>query len=289
VIRVRLWAAGAVLILAAGCTRTGQAALPVKPATAAVSLGSIAHVPLPPARVHLGPEQPAASPVVKLSSTKKGAYSDKVFYNNANAGKQVALTFDDGPDNRITPIILDILKQNGVKATFFLIGQQASTYPDMVKKIVANGHAIGNHSWSHPDFARISPERAGKEIAKTQDELNDILGYKPSLFRPPYGELKAGDEPVISQAGMHVVNWSVDTRDWAGTPTKQILAFVHKQLRPGGIILQHCSGGGKGHLANTVAALKLIIPELKKQGYSFVTVPELLDLPSTLPKTAVKG
>ncbi|WP_235947233.1 polysaccharide deacetylase family protein [Paenibacillus glycinis] len=205
----------------------------------------------------------------------------KVYYNGlAKDGKQVALTFDDGPDGVATPKILDILKANHIKATFFIVGKQAKAHPDMVRRIVKEGHAIGNHSWSHPDFGSLSTQDAKKQIEDTQDEIEAIAGVRPTLFRPPYGALNDDKKAAVRDLDMAIVDWSVDTRDWAGTTPPNILKLVNKELYPGGIILQHCAGEQE-HLSNTIAALKQLIPALRKQGYAFVTVPKLLHLPDS--------
>lgn len=205
-----------------------------------------------------------------------------IHYSGPTQGKQVALTFDDGPDNHFTLQILDILKKENVKATFFIIGERAKAHPDVVKRIVNEGHAIGNHSWDHPDFPKISSEQATEEVTKTQDELDSIVGFRPSLFRPPYGSINDSDIQTITGMGLNIIDWSVDTRDWAGTPTPKIMEYVRKELKPGGIILQHCAGGRNENLSNTVSALEQIIPLLKKEGYTFVTIPTLLSLPNSL-------
>lgn len=205
----------------------------------------------------------------------------KVYFNgSAKDGKQVALTFDDGPDAIVTPKILDILKENEIKATFFLLGDRAEAYPEIARRIVEEGHAIGNHSWSHPNFKELSMDEAMKQVMDTQDELNNIIGYRPSLFRPPYGALDEDMEQAIQNKDLAIVNWSVDTMDWSGVPAQEIMRIIHNQLKPGGIILQH-SANGQNHLANTIEALTLLIPDLKNQGYSFVTVPDLLHLPES--------
>lgn len=205
----------------------------------------------------------------------------KVYFNgSAKDGKQVALTFDDGPDAIVTPKILDILKENEIKATFFLLGDRAEAHPEIARRIVEEGHAIGNHSWSHPNFKELSMDEAMKQVMDTQEELNDIIGYRPSLFRPPYGALDKDMEQAIQNKDLAIVNWSVDTMDWSGVPAQEIMRVIHNQLKPGGIILQH-SANGKNHLANTIEALTLLIPDLKNQGYSFVTVPDLLHLPES--------
>lgn len=205
----------------------------------------------------------------------------KVYFNgSAKEGKQVALTFDDGPDAIVTPKILDILKENEIKATFFLLGDRAEAHPEIARRIVEEGHAIGNHSWSHPNFKELSMDEAMKQVMDTQEELNDIIGYRPSLFRPPYGALDEDKVEAIQNKDLAIVNWSVDTMDWSGVPAQEIMRIIHNQLKPGGIILQH-SANGQNHLANTIEALTLLIPDLKNQGYSFVTVPDLLHLPES--------
>ncbi|WP_139999604.1 N-acetylmuramoyl-L-alanine amidase [Paenibacillus paridis] len=200
----------------------------------------------------------------------------KVYYNGAAAdGKRVALTFDDGPDTETTSSILDILKENEIKATFFIVGKQAKAHPEMMKRIVKERHVIANHSWSHPHFDQLTIEEARKQIKDTQDQLEAISGLRPLLFRPPYGELDEERVKAVHELNMAVVNWSVDTMDWSGIGAPAMIKIVNKQIYPGGIILQHSSSGKD----NTVEALKLMIPLLREKEYTFVTVPEMLHLP----------
>ncbi|MGG6310788.1 polysaccharide deacetylase family protein [Paenibacillus macerans] len=209
---------------------------------------------------------------------------NKIYFNGSSKdGKQVALTFDDGPDSIVTPKILEVLKENHIKATFFILGEQAEAYPDMVRRIAEEGHVIGNHSWSHPRFDDLSMNEAMKQVEDTQKVLEDMIGYRPILFRPPYGELGEDKLDRINQMNLAVVNWSVDTMDWSGVSSKEIMRLVRKELSPGGIVLQH-TANGKDHLSNTIEALKQMIPELKEEGYSFVTVLELLHLPASQPE-----
>jgi N-acetylmuramoyl-L-alanine amidase len=212
---------------------------------------------------------------------KEPTFQNKVYFNgSAEDGKQVALTFDDGPDSIVTPKILDILKENNIKATFFILGNRAKAHPELVRRIAQEGHAIGNHSWSHPNFEQISMAEAMKEVDDTQDALEEAAGFRPILFRPPYGALGTDKMDAIHQKNLAVVNWTVDTMDWSGVSSKEIMRLVHKELKPGGIILQH-TANGKNHLANTIEALQQMIPELTAEGYSFVTVPQLLHLPES--------
>lgn len=219
-----------------------------------------------------GPEQLSNVPEHKLSSSQ-------VFYNSKNRNlKQVALTFDDGPDDYYTPQILDILKHYNIKATFFMVGGRAHAHPEMVRRIFSEGHSIGNHTWDHPEMTKIPIDKIREEIDKTEEELYKITGSHTSMFRPPYGALKPEQVNEISSMGYNIIDWSVDTRDWAKTPVPQIMKYVSKEVYPGGIILQHCAGGRGQDLSNTVKALPQIINLLKKQGYNFVPVQDLLGI-----------
>lgn len=220
-----------------------------------------------------------------IDSKQIGDYASRfpkvLFYSGPGNAKQAALTFDDGPDVYFTSQILDILKRNNVKATFFIVGKRAEANPEMVKRIAAEGHAIGNHTWDHPDLVKLTPDQIRSELSSTDQLLSQLVGYHPALFRPPYGATNPSDVQLISSLGYKIIDWSVDTRDWAGTPPAQIMDYVHKEFRPGGIILEHCAGGKGENLSNTVTALPEIISTLEAQGYSFVTVPYLLNIPAS--------
>ncbi|GIP38836.1 hypothetical protein J31TS4_21160 [Paenibacillus sp. J31TS4] len=216
--------------------------------------------------------QPTAKP-----ANGSGKASGKVIRSGpADERKLVALTFDDGPDPKWTPLILDLLNKAGVKATFFVVGQQAAAHPDVLKRIAEEGHAIGNHSWNHSNMTSLKPEEMREQVTKTDELIASVTGKHSAIFRPPYGAVS--DEVLSTLASMntHVVNWSVDTKDWAGTPVADMMAIVNHQVKPGAIVLQHSFGGKKGDLSNTVEALPQIIAYLKKNGYTFVTVPEML-------------
>jgi peptidoglycan-N-acetylglucosamine deacetylase len=198
-----------------------------------------------------------------------------VYYHGPASQKQVALTFDDGPDMRYTPQILDILKKYHVKATFFVLGFRAKAHPDMVRRMVREGHTIGNHSWNHLDQVRLSPDKVRDQVVRADKVLYPLVGYHPDLVRPPYGKADPDTVRIISGMGYKVIDWSVDTRDWAGTPVPAILSLVRKEVRPGGIILEHCAGNANVDLSNTVQALPQVIQYLRAQGYQLVTVPQL--------------
>ena len=164
----------------------------------------------------------------------------------------------------------------GVPATFFMVGKQAKHFPNMVKRIVAEGNAIGNHSWDHPKLWTLSNNQIKQEILSTENTIQQITGRRSDLFRPPYGRLTPADVAFIHNLGYRIIDWSVDTLDWKGTPASQILQFVNKEVSPGGIILEHCLAGHPGELNGTLQALPNIIDNLRAQGYEFVTIPTLL-------------
>jgi peptidoglycan-N-acetylglucosamine deacetylase len=206
-----------------------------------------------------------------------------VYYSAKTTRKVTALTFDDGPDNLFTPKVLDVLKQHKVKATFFLMGKRVREHPDVVKRIVNEGHVIGNHTWTHPNLNKLSGAAAKNELVKTQQSLYAITGFKSALFRPPYGNATPEMVDLADSLGLRTIRWSVDTRDWEGKTVSEMMGIVRKQLKPGGIILQHSAGGEGQDMTNTIELLKVLIPALRKEGYNFVTVPNLLEIPATAP------
>ncbi len=190
--------------------------------------------------------------------------------------KRIALTFDDGPDGEFTPAILDILKENNIKATFFLLGENVARFPEVSLRIHREGHLIGNHSWSHPDFRNLEVEDIiDREIKPTAEAIFQITGENPVFIRPPYGAIKDETIKELGKEGYKIVNWSVDTFDWdinLNSPdaiVQRVLKFAH----PGDIILLHSGGGDR---ENTVAALGYIIKFLQEKGFQFVSVEELL-------------
>lgn len=193
------------------------------------------------------------------------------------AARTVALTFDDGP-GPATPAVLDILRRNGVHATFFVIGQRAAAEPEMVQRIAADGHALGNHTWSH----HIPSAKAGwkrstlaAEIERTDHAIFAATGLKPCLFRPPGGIVK-GAEKATHSAGLSMILWSTDPRDWAASPGKKSTSVIRKRVAAGlteehPVILLHDGGGNR---SATVAALQGIIDDYRSRSYQFVTLTE---------------
>lgn len=187
--------------------------------------------------------------------------------------KVVALTFDDGPDPNSTEKILKILQENKIKGTFFILGKSLQNYPEIAKKIINEGHAIGNHSWSHP-YSQVTETIARQEIENTGNLLYKLTGAKTYLFRPPGGILTNGLADYAKKNKHGVVMWSADSRDWYASE-EVVIDNVLKQAKSGGVILMHDGGGDR---TQTIKALPKIITELKKRGYKFTTVSELLEM-----------
>ncbi|MFD0589968.1 polysaccharide deacetylase family protein [Paenibacillus sp. GCM10027627] len=189
--------------------------------------------------------------------------------------KLVALTFDDGPDPNYTTAILDILKEKGVKATFFVVGTQVEKYPDIMKRIHEEGHEIGNHSQHHKDLRKLSSREIENQIKETDRAIQQVLGFSTNLFRAPYGALSDKVKKVMSDMGQHHVLWTVDTKDWAGTSVSDMRAMIRNETKPNGIILMH-SFGGK-HISNTVKMLPGAIDDLHEMGYEMVPVGQIVE------------
>jgi len=202
-------------------------------------------------------------------------YKGKTVHNVSprNQEKVIALTFDDGPWPE-TPKVLTVLREFNVKATFFILGQNLPLYPDIIKQVVQEGHAVGNHTWTHY-YPKMELQKAKAEIENTSAKLQLMTGLKTRLFRPPGGILDNGVADYARSKNYAIIMWSIDTKDFQ-QPTATVLANrVLNQARPGDIVLMHDGGGNR---SKTIEALKIIIPELQKRGYRFVTVSELLSL-----------
>jgi len=193
--------------------------------------------------------------------------------------RKVALTFDDVPDPRFTPRLLDILKQKQTPATFFVVGSRADKHPALVRRIHREGHAIGNHSYSHPDFSRLSLGEMKSQIKRTERSIEAVLGFAPRLIRPPYGEILPRQLAWAKESGYTVVNWDVDSADWRQLDADQVYHNVIRAVRPGSVILLHAGGGTGQSLAGTIEALPRVIDWLRSNGYELVTLPALLDMP----------
>lgn len=212
---------------------------------------------------------PAPAPFVSLS-----------FHGNV-ALPEIALTFDDGPAPVYTTEVLSVLRRYGVHATFFMLGIWVKRYPELAKAVLADGHAVGDHSWSHPDLTKLSDGDIQQQLANTVQVIRQTLGIRPALFRPPY---EAYDRRVLTIAGalkLSTILWDVDPADWSRPGTGAIVSNVLSHLHNGAIILMHDGGGDR---SQTVEALSTIIQQAVARGFHFVTIPQMLaHLPPSSP------
>lgn len=194
----------------------------------------------------------------------------------------VSLTFDDGPDPKHTPQILDVLKEKKVKATFFVVGKHVEKYPDIAKRIVEEGHEIGNHTYSHKEMAPSTRKTVTKEISKTDLAIKTITGVSANLFRPPRGIYSQASRQLLLEMGYKIILWSVSSVDWRRTSPNWILNRVRRYAKLGSIILFHDGGAllrrEGGLRVNTVKALPMVIDYLRSQDLEIVTVSRLMKL-----------
>ena len=182
--------------------------------------------------------------------------------------KKVALTFDDGPDPKVTTKVLATLEKYDAKATFFMLGSRVEYYPEIAKDVTNAGHELGNHTWTHPDLTNASIKKINNEITRTSAIIEKVTGKKAVLFRPPYGAI---NKTVRQQTNLPVILWDVDTLDWKHRNAKQLLAHVKKSTRDGSIILMHDIH------QSTADGLDAVLDYLHSEGFTFVTVSELED------------
>lgn len=226
----------------------------------AAVLGGIVLLLAVEGRANLNPQTVPAAYHGRIVSARPAHFPERL----------LALTFDDGPNDRTTPHILDSLKAHHAHATFFVLGGQAKRFPGLIRRILAEGHALGSHSYSHP--ARVTPEQAKQELNRTEVVLKQITGQMPHLFRPPYGITKNSLTRLATARGYTIVLWTISSADTQPISAKAIAANIIHTPAPGDFALLH---DGAGHLA-TAEAVPSILDELSRSGYRFVTLPELL-------------
>ena len=225
--------------------------------------------PSPAATATPPPPALSASNTVTLTAAPTTA---KVTFSRVNVdGPYIAMTFDDGPSGPNTPRLLDLAAKDHIKLTFFLIGENAARYPQLVQRELAEGHEVGNHSYTHPDLAKMSDDAVRSEIQKTQDAIINASGYKPILMRPPYGAMTPRQRLwVAREFGVKLILWDVDPLDWKRPGPDVVASRIIAATRPGSIILSHDIH------SQTVDAMPKVFSTLLAKGYKFVTVSELL-------------
>ena len=222
-------------------------------------------------------EKPAASPVrPKATPTPT---EPPITFNSVHVdGPYIALTFDDGPNATLTPKLLDLLAARHLKATFFVVGQNAADHPDILKRAVREGHEIANHSWSHPNLGKMSDDAVRRELQKTDDAISAAIGKRPTLLRPPYGSITARQKKWIHEEfGYRIIIWDVDPLDWKRPGPSVVTARILKETHPGSIVLSHDIH------APTIEAMPATFDQLMKKGFKSVTVTELLAMATPAP------
>ncbi len=212
-----------------------------------------------------------AEDVVKtypVRSNTEGAYITGNAVNNA-----VYLTFDDGPDDRITEKVLDILEDYGVPASFFVIGSYVERYPDLIKRAHDEGHYVGGHTYGHVKLTSMSYNDIKWELARTEEIIANITGSTHKFMRPPFGAVNNTVNQAAADLGEYVVNWSIDPRDWSNPGTQKIFDNIRDNLHPGAIILMHSFRA----MDQTAEILPQVIEYIQNQGYTFSTIDKMLD------------
>lgn len=195
--------------------------------------------------------------------------------------KKVALTFDDGPSPVWTPRILDELKKNNIPATFFMIGHHVQKYPQVAKRVVKEGHTIGNHGYAHSVVLYYTPEEIEEEIKYTEHVIREITGETTQYFRPPKAWINTKIKEKIKSLGYKTILWSLNSKDWVSFNHRWISQFISRNIRNGDILLFHDSGNiwttEGGDRLQTVKSIPLLAKSLRKKGFEFVSIKDLLN------------
>ena len=206
-----------------------------------------------------------------------GQWYGCTFAGGMRGSKQIALTYDDGPNDPHTLKLLDVLAKHNVRATFFMIGRYVQQRPDIARAVAQAGHFVGNHTFTHPLLIFKSAEQTRTELVKCRSALQDAIGEHSNLFRPPFGGRRPATLRVARSLGLETVMWNVTGYDWNAPPAAVIEKKVARQMRGGDVILLH-DGGHRAmgaDRAQTVIATDSLIHQYKDQGYEFVTTEEM--------------
>ena len=222
------------------------------------------------------PIETAASPAA--ASPQKPA-GPKITYNSVHVEEPyIAITFDDGPHGTLTPKLLDMLAARKIKATFYVVGQCVSEFPDVLKRAAREGHEIASHSWSHPNLGKMSDDAVRDQLRKTDDIIKATIGVRPTNLRPPYGSITPRQKAWINEEfGYKIIIWDVDPFDWKRPGSAVVTSRIVNQTKPGSIILVHDI-----HAAS-VEAMPDTLDQLLAKGFKFVTVSELIAMERPMP------
>lgn len=222
----------------------------------------------------------AASAAGYQSMAPTGQWYGQTFAGGIRGSKQIALTYDDGPNDPHTLKLLDVLAKHGVRATFFMIGRYVRQRPDIALAVAQAGHVIGNHTFTHPWLIFKSTEQTRTELLDCRQAQEDAVGEQSNLFRPPFGGRRPATLRIARSLGLDTVMWNVTGYDWTAPPASVIEKKVVRQMRGGDVILLHDGGHREmgADRAQTVMATDNLIRRYRDQGYEFVTVDELRDV-----------
>ena len=241
----------AILLATATFATAAPIAAPAKPAPA---------TPAPATAVPAPAATPAPAPAPQIT-----------FSQCRVEGPYIAMTFDDGPHGANTPRLLDMLKQRGIKATFFVVGQCAAEFPDIMKRIVAEGHEIASHSWSHPQLTKMGEEGVTDQLQKTHDIIRHTTGVEPKVMRPPFGAFTPNQRAWANKKwGYKIIMWDVDPLDWKVRNAEHVKSEILRQTVAGSIILTHDIH------KSTIDAMPETLDGLTAKGFKFVSVSDLL-------------
>ena len=192
----------------------------------------------------------------------------------------LALTYDDGPNDPYTWQLLEVLQRHEVRATFFLIGRFVEQRPDIARALVSAGHAIGSHTWDHPNLIFASSVETRRQLQRTQQAIIDATGVTPTLFRPPFGGRRPASLRIARSVGLQPVMWNVTCYDWKAKSADEIVAHAERQIRGGDVILLH---DGEFHRigvdrSRSIDATDRILSRYKAEGYHFLTIPEMMQM-----------
>jgi peptidoglycan/xylan/chitin deacetylase (PgdA/CDA1 family) len=206
------------------------------------------------------------------NNNPKSAAEPRITFNSVHVdGPYIAMTFDDGPSATLTPKLLDLLAAHHIKATFFVIGENVAQHPDIIARAAREGHEIANHSWSHPNLAKMSDEGVRRQLWQTDEAIKNATGTRPTLLRPPYGSITEREKRWIhDEFGYQIVLWDVDPYDWKRPGPAVVRNRILQETRPGSIVLSHDIHPG------TIEAMPSTFDALEAKGFKFVTVSELI-------------
>jgi peptidoglycan/xylan/chitin deacetylase (PgdA/CDA1 family) len=232
----------------------------------------------------------AAATASYQSMAPTGQWFGKTFTGLPPSSRQIALTYDDGPNDPHTLRLLDVLAKHGVPATFFLIGKYVQQRPDLVRSIVQAGHTVGNHTFTHPFLTFHSNQEIARQLTQCRSALKAAIGAHSNLFRPPFGARRPAVLRIARSLGLEPVMWNVTGYDWTAPPAATIEQKVSRKIRGGDVILLH-DGGHKQFGADrsqTVIATDRLLTRYKSEGFEFVTIPQMMTESATRRQPSTK-